>query len=1313
MNKITDLKMFPAMAHSIDANGYLLSVSDIWLNKFEYTEEDVIGKKSIDFLTESSKKYALEIVLPEFFKVGYCTNIEYQFVKKDGSIIETLLSATLEKDQKGNHIKSLAIIVDITERKKAENELFENNIKLEKLNNELFKADEKLIQSVELLQIERKIFEQGNVVIFKWINEPNWPVEYVSQNVGNVFGFTPEEIQSPQFIYSDFIFPDDLEIVIGEVIQNNRPEVNSFSHKPYRVIAKNGNICWVQDYTVILRNKSGDITNYLGYVVDITERIKAENELKEKNITLENLNVELNKAKSKAEESEMNLRLLVESSEDMITIHDLNGKYINYFGPEKYSLKPNDFIGKTVGDFLNKENAELLTNQIIDTAKTGHSAIIDIYDYWQGEKAWLEEKIFPLKNENKITYIAKICSIITERKKSEIELVKSQDQYRSLVENLNGIVWEANSNNFEFTFISKQAENILGYSINEWTENPNFWEDHLHSDDKEWAVKFFRENAIKNKKFEFSYRMIASDGKTVWIKERVNNIIELDGVRKLSGMLVDITENKLKNIKLTQNQLLLEESQLIAKLGGWELDLISGELYWTAETYRIHETSPEEFNPTVDAGVSYFLPESKKTIIEALDLAMTIGKGYDLQLETYTTKGRKIDVRTTCRVIMTDGKPIKLTGIFQDITKQVEAESKLRDSEEKYKTLFENNPMPLVVYNRQTLLIQDINQASVEKYGYSKEDINGKTILDIRPKENIDKVTNLIVKKTDGIENAGVWKHQKKNGEVIDVEVYRKSIEYNGEDSILGLLNDVTDKLKIEANLIERERTLNGIIMFSPIPIVLSKISNGELILVNSSFEKLIGADKNYLIGRKSIEFYAEPNEREEIIDLIKTIGKIESKDIKLKRIDGLIIDCLMSVENIRYDNENVNLITLVDISDLKETENNLINARVEAERVSKLKSSFLANMSHELRTPMNGILGFSNFITKLDDIEDIKEIGALINVSASRLMETLNLILDISTIESGVAKIILEEMDLIEFITDNIQLFKVNADSKNITITFDKYFDQLIINSNRQAIQSIISNLINNAIKFTTIGGISIDLEIIIEEYKAGNTVKWAIIKVSDTGIGIEQEHLEIIFDEFKQVSEGINRSFEGTGLGLSLTKKYIELLGGSIGVVSKINEGTTFTVKIPINQTEWVQPKVIEIIEKVENIVEFKQNKHILVIEDDYPSLRLIELLLKGKCVVDSSSKPMDAIEKAKAKNYDLIITDINLGRGLNGLYVTRELRKLPQYKDTAIVAMTAYAMKGDKEEFLEAGCTDYISKPIDQNLLVSMVQDYLNKE
>ncbi|MCX6148028.1 MAG: PAS domain-containing protein, partial [Candidatus Kapabacteria bacterium] len=218
MNKITDLKMFPAMAHSIDANDCLLSVSDIWLNKFGYTEAEVIGKNSIDFLTESSKKYATEIVLPEFYKVGYCTDIEYQFVKKDGSIIETLLSARVQKDISGNHIGTIAIITDITLKDETEKKLIENNKKLEDSNKALLQA------------------------------------------------------------------------------------------------------------------------------------------------------------KTKAEESELNLRLLLESSEDMITIHDLNGTYLNYFGPEKYSLKPIDIVGKKIEDFLSKENADLLNKQIIETSISGLSA---------------------------------------------------------------------------------------------------------------------------------------------------------------------------------------------------------------------------------------------------------------------------------------------------------------------------------------------------------------------------------------------------------------------------------------------------------------------------------------------------------------------------------------------------------------------------------------------------------------------------------------------------------------------------------------------------------------------------------------------------------------------------------------------------------------------------------------------------------------------------------------------------------------------------------------------------------------------------
>ena len=150
--------------------------------------------------------------------------------------------------------------------------------------------------------------------------------------------------------------------------------------------------------------------------------------------------------------------------------------------------------------------------------------------------------------------------------------------------------------------------------------------------------------------------------------------------KHLIGIIHDVTEQKKAEEELIQNTQLLNTSQSIAKLGGWELDVTSNNLFWTAETYRIHDTSPEEFNPTVDAGVSYFLPESRSTISKALEVAINKGEGYDLELETYTTKGRLINIRTTCEVTQLNGNTTKLTGIFQDITEQKEAKKELEES---------------------------------------------------------------------------------------------------------------------------------------------------------------------------------------------------------------------------------------------------------------------------------------------------------------------------------------------------------------------------------------------------------------------------------------------------------------------------------------------------------------------------------------------------------------------------------------------------------------------------------------------------------
>ncbi|MHB8581276.1 MAG: response regulator [Ignavibacteriaceae bacterium] len=382
-----------------------------------------------------------------------------------------------------------------------------------------------------------------------------------------------------------------------------------------------------------------------------------------------------------------------------------------------------------------------------------------------------------------------------------------------------------------------------------------------------------------------------------------------------------------------------------------------------------------------------------------------------------------------------------------------------------------------------------------------------------------------------------------------------------------------------------------------------------------------------------------------------------------------------------------------------------LIVAKDKAEEMSRLKSNFLANMSHELRTPLIGINGFADFLRQ--DIVDaeLKEMAEIIFKSGSRLSETLNLILDLSKFESEKMDFNYQKIDLVIETEDVINLFKESAYKKGLYLksSFSQPF--IFINTDGRAVRSILNNLINNAIKFTVEGGITADTSV------KDNFVE---IKVIDTGIGISKENNQIIFEEFRQISEGLSRNFEGTGLGLNITKKLVDKLGGEISVESELGRGSEFIVKLPVTS---IEEKFIEkiVIDKTEKKVLpiAKSVKPIALLIDDDPNVYMVlKRYLVGKFKLETIPEGEFGIELCMNKQYKCIFMDINLRRGMDGKQTTQSIRKIKGYENIPIVATTAYAMAGDKEEFLAAGCSHYLSKPFGQqdisNLLGELLKD-----
>jgi CheY-like chemotaxis protein len=361
----------------------------------------------------------------------------------------------------------------------------------------------------------------------------------------------------------------------------------------------------------------------------------------------------------------------------------------------------------------------------------------------------------------------------------------------------------------------------------------------------------------------------------------------------------------------------------------------------------------------------------------------------------------------------------------------------------------------------------------------------------------------------------------------------------------------------------------------------------------------------------------------------------------------------------------------------------------------------------------MVAILGFSEMLSTYDKDIDVQEMSSMIYNGSKRLMGTLNMILDLTRLESDKMEINKSNVDLKKLLIEEINLYTPIASKNSLYLKQDIENESFIFHSDEKTLRSIIDNLINNAIKFTYKGGVTIKLHYKLNNKKEKEFIE---IRIIDTGIGISEKSRNMIFEEFRQVSEGLNRRFEGAGLGLTITKRFVDLLGGKIDFESEIGKGTTFIVQFPVKEMKInVLKETNKDFEKQKSIKPAnmkKSAKHkILFVDDDETSLKLVELLLKNVCDVEFASEGMEAINKSKDNDYDAILMDINLGRGIDGVTAAKEIRKTEKYNKKPIVALTAFAMKGDKEEFLNAGFTHYISKPFTKQNLLDLMKKILD--
>lgn len=384
------------------------------------------------------------------------------------------------------------------------------------------------------------------------------------------------------------------------------------------------------------------------------------------------------------------------------------------------------------------------------------------------------------------------------------------------------------------------------------------------------------------------------------------------------------------------------------------------------------------------------------------------------------------------------------------------------------------------------------------------------------------------------------------------------------------------------------------------------------------------------------------------------------------------------------------------DITNIQNIEQELIFARIKAEQSDRLKTAFLANMSHEIRTPLNAIVGFSHLMTIADNAEDEKLYSDIINQNSEILLQLINDILDLAKIEAGTLEYIRYPMDLGELCRNVYEMHKDRVQT-GVVLILDNKDTSLIINEDQNRIMQVVTNLITNAIKFTFKGEIRFGFEV-REEY--------IDFYVKDTGMGISEEKIKMIFERFVK----LNTFVQGTGLGLAICRVIVEKLGGEITAESKLNEGSTFRFTIPYKAGKKIPEsgKAMKCPESGSTGPrKVLQRRTVLVAEDVDSNFLLLKTLLGKRCNLLWAKNGEDAVNQFKEHQPDLILMDIKMPH-MDGLEATRLIRSYS--KEVPIVALTAFAFESDKDRAIEAGCDDFLTKPVSQNALEKVLDKYV---
>lgn len=526
---------------------------------------------------------------------------------------------------------------------------------------------------------------------------------------------------------------------------------------------------------------------------------------------------------------------------------------------------------------------------------------------------------------------------------------------------------------------------------------------------------------------------------------------------------------------------------------------------------------------------------------------------------------------------------------------------------------------------------------------------------------------------------------------------------------IVGTLKDVTDEIEMRMKLEEYQIKTEFIVKTNDIVLL-------EYDIASQIFTQINENESSEHVSFTTDDFLAKINPEDTdvatlfISNLNEAVNPRIYTEYRITSENGTFNWYTVNAVAYKYDN-NGNISSYIGLrrnnTKWKNITNDLIHLKEKADASNKLKSAFLANMSHEIRTPLNAIIGFSELITITEESEEKEKFMEIVKTNNELLLQIINDILDLSKIEAGFINFSYSNFDFSSYFEELALSLKLKKPVGIEIICTNRHSD-LQIYSDRNRISQVITNLVNNAFKFTKSG--SVRMEYVYEN----EGIK---VSISDTGIGISKENLPKVFDRF----EKMNSFAQGTGLGLSISKAIIEALQGKIGVESELGSGTTFWFWLPCNNSLGLeQMKTEKIIADYKTMPDLSNRtllnmaetistskKTVLIAEDLDNNYNIVKAILDNHYNLIRAVDGIEAIQKAKMYKPDIILMDMKMPL-MEGLDATREIRKFDSV--VPIIALTAYVFDTNRQDAIEAGCNDFITKPLSRNILINIMEDCL---